>query len=36
MTLTMRAMREAGASLKEIAEKFGCSLTHAHRLTKGD
>ena len=29
----MRAAREGGSSLKEIAARFGCSITHAQRIT---
>jgi hypothetical protein len=32
----IQAMRDAGASLKAIAEKYGCSISHAHRLTRGE
>jgi AraC-like DNA-binding protein len=32
--IEMRRMRDAGATLKEVAEQFGCSISHAHRLTR--
>ena len=31
----MRGLRASGVRLRDIAERFGISITHAHRLTQG-
>jgi hypothetical protein len=33
--MAMRAMRRAGATLREIAERHGVSIGHAHRVVSG-